>query len=166
MKCGKGLCGDCVREVPGNEIACLSCVALQAASEIPPEKKSSFSGTSGRKRNIMIIEAVVVGICLLVVAFQMPAVIRAISEEPKPVRHGPYDTDRHTDQCLSNLWLFSRSIQNGDDLELDLRCPASGARYAISQSGDGAEVSCPNPGAHGLRKISASRKKPVPELVR
>ena len=41
-------------------------------------------------------------------------------------------------------------------------CPLSRKTYLIIEGENDIQINCPNPGEHGLKRLSVSRKRPIP----
>jgi len=78
---------------------------------------------------------------------------------PQPLRSGSYMTDSATDRCISNLWAVAAALRTGGAVPL-LTCPASRKPYIITNG----TVSCPDPHAHGVKKLYADKKNVMPSL--
>ena len=105
------------------EILCFRCQALKAVAQLPSEKSTaSAASRMDAKRVKLLLQVFIVVACFAIVAFQMPEVLRALREKPKPVRYGSYDTDPIADQCLENMWRAIKLVQEGKKVPPDLTC--------------------------------------------
>jgi hypothetical protein len=104
-----------------------------------------------------------------VMLVQIPALRAAFA--PLPSLHdGAASTDAGTEQCIDALWRISALVQQGESKEaiarLSIREPLTHAPYAVSKDGGALVVECPNPAAHGLKRLRVRSDAPVPEASR
>jgi hypothetical protein len=117
-----------------------------------------------RRKKILNWAAIgVIVICMVGVAYQAPAIMRA-ARKPQPTRIGTYATDEMTDRCIHNLWVISRGLQAGREPDQALHCPITERPYQKSGQGQDVFYECPNPKAHGLTRLQVSKHQPIPEL--
>jgi hypothetical protein len=83
----------------------------------------------------------------------------------KPLRNGPSDTDKLTDQCIEQLWILSKQLQEDKIPEIFPSCPASGRSYLLVEEGEDTVIMCPSPEEHGFTRLSVSRKSPIPLVL-
>jgi hypothetical protein len=166
--CGKpiaGYGGDEPR--PDGDLYCPQCMIERAEKYIKEEEPAEKSKLQ-RLRETMgwkIALAMVLCVCLVIIVYQTPRILKSL-EGPQPIRMGgTYATDATTDKCINNLWQLVYDLQQGKKgtVGQTLVCPASGKPYKIIP-GANQEVHCPNPRIHGFRDIVVSKKNPVPEL--
>lgn len=148
--------------------------AMQALEEFNQEKvarqqeKATREQKKGRKKKMWFVaQWVSLIVCIGIIIYQVPALISISKSDAKPIRHGTYDTDALTDQCINNLWQISKLIQEEKEPDYSsIVCPVSGKPYVIVRTDDDIIVHSPNPEQHGFKKIRISKKKPVPELIK
>ena len=106
---------------------------------------------------------VVVGICLVIVASQLPSLRTAFSVPPS-IRIGaaPSD-DGPTEECVDTLWKISRMMQYSTYQQEDVLEPLTQRPYLVRRDGADTVVECPNPGAHNLRSLHVSTAHRAPE---
>ena len=112
------------------------------------------------KKRRVIIFSVIAGVFLILG-------LRLLSVAPllqplRPLRHGTFETDAIADRCIEELWKLSRQLQDRKLPSLLPLCPLSGKGYVLVEEEGDSRISCPNPGEHGLRRLSVSRKRPIP----
>jgi hypothetical protein len=105
-------------------------------------------------------------VCVGIVLYQLPVLISTTRSEAKPLRHGTYNTDAMTDQCITNLWQISRLLQEGKTPDSNITCPASNQPYVVVREADDIIVRSPHPERYGFKDIRVSLKRPVPELIK
>lgn len=88
--------------------------------------------------------------------------IAPLLEPPRPLRHGTFETDTNADRCITELWKLSRQLQDGKLPSPIPLCPLSRKTYLIIEGENDIQINCPNPGEHGLKRLSVSRKRPIP----
>ena len=174
--CGKNLCEQCSVAQKNGSALCSRCIALGAAEDASrgiesriAEKERQAELKAARKykrrRSVLLAQYLLIIIGLIVMAIQAPRII-ALFEKEKPLRHGTYDTDSLTDQCIMDLWEISKLLQEGRLPGDDVLCPASERPYEIIKSDSDVIVRSPNPELYGFREIRVSKLKPVPELIK
>lgn len=119
-----------------------------------------------KKRMWIACKWIVLIVCTGVIVFQVPRLISAIKKVEKPLRHGTYDTDERTDRCITNLWELAALLQRNKQADESILSPASNKPYVITESKGDVIVSAPDPELYGFRTIRASKKNPVPELIK
>jgi hypothetical protein len=120
-----------------------------------------------KKGNFWVVSRwIILIVCIGITIFQMPKLIAALSEEEKPLRHGTFDTDEQTDQCIRNLWQISKILQEGNMPGDDIICPASQKPFVVVKTKEDVIVRSPNPELYGFKDIRVSKKSPVPEIVK
>lgn len=158
--CGKEFTSDSGVPVRGDY--CPQCLVGKAEDHIPkavPRKQKSKL-----KRTVsMIVMFCLIAAAAGVIAFQLPKIVDA-SKPNKPIRLGIQETDEKTDQCISNLWIVSRLMQEGKLNAEGLTCPASGRPYKMEGAGEDLEAICPNPELHGVRSLHVKNSIKVPEV--
>jgi hypothetical protein len=130
------------------------------------EKVSKEQKKNKRKTRRIIGQWVVLIVCIGIILYQVPMLISAANKDVKPLRHGPYNTDAVTDQCIRNLWQISRLIQEGNLPDDTLVCPASKKPFMVIQTKMDIIVRSPNPELYGFKDIRVSKKNPVPEIIK
>lgn len=88
-----------------------------------------------------------------------PVAAAAFAKDP-PLHQGGYAADAETDQCVANLWLISRLLQERKPLPANLVCPAGKKPYCVGKD----TASCPTPQAHKLHSLRVTRGNPIPEV--
>ena len=139
--------------------------ALEEAQRL---EEQATRAASKEKRKILkvIIQWAVVVVCLGIIGYQLPKLTASLNPGGKPLRRGAMDTDARTDQCIANLWIASKRIQQGRPVGSDLLCPASGKPFAVEKAGDDVIVRSPKPELYGFRELRVSRNNPVPKLIK
>jgi len=129
------------------------------------EKESEEQKKNKQKTRRIIGQWIVLIVCIGIILYQVPMLISAANKDVKPLRHGPYNTDAVTDQCIRNLWQISRLIQEEKLPDDTLVCPASKNPFMVIQTKMDIIVRSPNPELYGFKDIRVSKKKPVPEII-
>ena len=108
---------------------------------------------------------IVVVICLVVVASQLPS-LRAAFSTPPSIRIGaaPSD-DAPTEACVDTLWKISRLMQYSTYQEGEVLEPLTQRPYVVRHDGGDTVVECPNPAAHNLRSLHVSSAHRAPEAT-
>ncbi|MFH2218491.1 MAG: hypothetical protein ABII68_02375 [Pseudomonadota bacterium] len=119
-----------------------------------------------KKKIWFICQWIVFITCIAVIIFQLPKLVSALKKINKPIRQGTYDTDGRTDQCIRNLWELAGFLQRKKSLPDDILDPASNKPYEVTQTKDETIVRSPSPELYGFKEIRASKKNPVPELIK
>jgi hypothetical protein len=159
-----GLCKKCGKIVDKDQVYCSQCtIALAEENITEPSEDTQKQPLPARSRTKVIAQWIVLLVCLTIIAFQMQKMFTAFKGD-QPIRHGTYETDAQTDQCINNLWHISKLLQEGKLPGNDIVCPASGKQYAIVTVREDTGARCPNPELHGFREISVSRHSPCPEV--
>ena len=159
-----GRCKKCGKIVDSDQLYCSQCIIELAEENITePAEDTQKPPRPARSRKKVVAQWIVLLVCVVIIAFQMPKLFAAFKED-QPIRHGTYETDAQTDQCINNLWHISRLLQDGNLPGNDIVCPASGKPYVIIKAGEDTVARCPNPGLHGFSEISASMLSPCPEV--
>jgi hypothetical protein len=174
--CNRNICEECSIPRKNGSSICSRCLVLEAAGdasrgiddrlvkkEIRLDQKAALK--LKRRKVILGVEYGLIIIALVIIAVQAPGLLKVFEDE-KPLRHGTYETDSRTDQCLRNLWEISKMLQQGELPGDDIVCPASGKPYEIIQRDSDIVVRSPNPELYGFRDVRVSKLKPVPELVK
>ena len=175
-QCKKYLCNEC--SLPDGEISviCSRCAALKAAQDAvydvgkQIEKKETRIETEElkKKRKSMmwiISQWLILFICTAIIIIQFPRLISCFKAE-KQIRHGSYSTDDRTDQCIKNLWLISKMLQEGKLPGDNIVCPVSKKPYVVTKTEDDVMVKAPNPGLYGFKEMRVSKKNPVPTIIK
>ncbi len=159
-----GLCRKCGKSVDKDQFYCSQCTIALAEEDIaePSEDKQKYP-QPGRSRTKVAAQWIVLLVCFAIIAFQMQKMFAAFKKS-QPIRHGTYETNATTDQCINKLWHISKLLQEGKLPGNDIVCPASGKQYVIVKAGEDTGASCPNPELHGFSEISVSRHSPCPEV--
>ncbi len=159
-----GRCKKCGKIVDSDQLYCSQCIIELAEENITePEDDTQKPPRHVKNRKKVVAQWIVLLVCVAIIAFQMPKLFAAFKED-QPIRHGTYETNALTDQCINNLWHISRLLQDGKLPGNDIVCPASGKSYVIVKVGKDTVARCPNPGLHGFSEISVSRHSPCPEV--
>jgi CheY-like chemotaxis protein len=178
-RCGNSFCAQCLTLTePDGSRYCNKCAfksAVETSVEDQAEKEAEQrergaareSREQKRERRRKVILLTGIGACLLIIAFQLsPFSPRGIGGlRQRPARFGPMATDSKTDQCLNNLWEIARMLQEGEELDPSLKCPASGKPYKVSFERGKIIVRCPTPGRHGVSELLVSKDPPIPEVM-
>ena len=112
-----------------------------------------------KQRRVILFGALVVAFLILGLRAWS---IAPLLEPPRPLRHGTFETDSITDRCIVELWKISRQLQDGKLPSPMPLCPLSRKIYVVIEGEGDILVNCPNPGEHGLKRLSISRKRPIP----
>ncbi len=160
-------CGSPVAGTAGTQeeaLLCGQCRIELAEQQIPDSIGRPKAAPPRRSMGRRIATILLLVLALAVVAYRLPALIRAI-EGPRPIRQGTSETDAKADDCIRNLWTVAKQLQQSGAFDAGLlRCPSSGRPYSTEGTGEEMKVRCPNPEAHGLAVLSVSRSAPVPEV--
>jgi len=174
--CKEPLCDQCA--IPkGDVFFCSRCIIIEAARDAADsidqrmeEKHRKAEAFENRKKfkktllRALQLGIVVAGLC--VIAYQLPAFIRASKNENKPLRNGTIETTALTDECISNLWKVARLLQEEKLPGPELVCPASKKPFVISHEDGDVVARSPNPGLYGFKEIRVSKLHPVPEVIK
>ena len=155
-RCGKQLGED-------EESCCLQCQIEMEEEGIEPSDEDLEVSEPQDNRKKKILQVIILLVLLGVIIARIPSFMDAMERE-QPIRMGTYATDAIADKCISNLWTFSRMLQDGRATGQDLVCPASGDPYVVIEDETEIKVYCPNPGKHGLRELTVSKNFPRPEV--
>ena len=148
---GKPLCRDCMFEMdqiarkPGGRT-----IVEETAPPLTREEKI---------QRTILFGALAVIILILVWRF---TAIAPLLHTDRPLRNGTYETDELTDQCIEQLWILSKQLQENRLPDGFPLCPKSARPYVLVQEEDDIVIHCPTPGEHGLNRLSVSRNSPVP----
>ena len=175
-QCKKYLCGECSLPDGEKSVICSRCAALKAAQDavcdIDRQIEEKETGIEleelkkKRKSMIWIISQwLILFICIAVIIIQFPRLISAFKEE-KQIRHGSYSTDAKADQCIKNLWLISKMLQEGKLPGNNIVCPVSKKPYIVIRTEDDVVVKVPKPGLYGFKEMRVSKKNPVPTIIK
>lgn len=148
---GEPLCRDCIFEIDQ--------IARKPGGRIIVEETTPPLTREEKIQRTILWSALAVIVLILVWRF---AAIAPLLETDRPLRNGTYETDELTDLCIEQLWKLSKQLQENslpDGLPL---CPKSGRPYVLVQEENDIVIHCPNPGEHGLNRLSVSRDSPVP----
>ena len=175
-QCKKYLCDECSLPDGEKSIICSRCAALKAAQDavcdvnlqIKEKETRTEAEELKKKRKSMIwvtSQWLILFICIAVIIIQFPKLIKSFKEE-KQIRHGSYSTDAKADQCIKNLWLISKMLQEGKLPGNDIVCPVSKKPYVVTKKEDDVVVKVPNPGLYGFKEMRVSNKNPVPTIIK
>jgi len=166
--CRKPLCADCT-DANGYCTVCAAGAAAEDFRQVDQARVAGLQEREGKSKRMARLRIAalwgLLGLCAAVAAWQLPAAVSSFKAD-KPLRVGTYRTDAATDACIANLWMISRLLQEGKTPTGALACPASGRAYVPHTGAEGVVYHCPQPGRHGLRSLSVSRSKPVPEALK
>lgn len=158
-------CGKALNE--SDEAYCSQCQVEIAEENIDdPREEVLEELSSGEKRESRVKLAVLIVVLLVavgVIIYRIPAFTAAL-EDDQPIRKGTYETDAGTDRCISNLWVISKMLGDGDLPDSSIVCPESGKPYTVVEDAVNTTVFCPNPREHGLMEIRVSKMFPCPEV--
>lgn len=158
------VCKRCGRELgEEQESYCPQCQVELEEEGIDPSDDSPDKSEPGAGRRKVALQVVILLVLLGLIIARIPSFMDAL-ERTQPIRNGTWETDAVADECISNLWIISRQLQEGQTPGRDLVCPASGEPYLVIDDGADIKVYCPNPEQHGLRELSVSRTSPLPEV--
>jgi hypothetical protein len=160
------ICKGCGRTLEADEQDseyCSRCMIERAEEYVPEAQERPEIRREKKSKTWLVAQLIIILIGVAIIALQTPRLIAALKER-QPLRQGIYATDEQTDQCIKNLWHISRMLQDGKKPPPDMVCPVSNKPYEIRDTGDDIGVRCPNPALHGLKRIQASKKNPVPEI--
>ena len=118
-----------------------------------------------QKRDRRLLYFIVLAVCAVILAIQLPKVFNFNPQFTQPQRLGPTATDEQTDMCIHNLWEITKQLQLN---ELDISahtCPLNGEAYLLTKKGDAYVVECPNAALHGFSHVRISTSNPIPELI-
>ncbi|ABW66896.1 hypothetical protein [Desulfosudis oleivorans] len=160
----QGTCRQCGNPVETGRTYCAQCMVEQVEKNIPepsaplPRPPEEQKARKGRLLRLLILLA-----CLAIIGFRIPALFAAFAPG-QPLRQGTHQTDTKTDQCIDNLWRLARTLQDRQEPDETIVCPASGRAYVITRSENNITARCPNPGLHGVDQISVNTNSPLPEV--
>ncbi len=159
-----GFCKKCGKIVDKDQFYCSQCIIELAEENITDlSEDTQKQHRPARSRTKVVAQWIVLLVCLTIIAFQMQKMFSAFKKN-QPIRHGTYETNAPTDQCIKNLWHISKVLQEGKLPGNDIVCPASGKQYVIVKVGEDTGARCPNPELHGFSEISVSKHSPCPEV--
>ncbi len=122
------------------------------------DEKVPLTPEEKQRRAILIGVFAVVFLVLGIRAWSIAPLLKPA----RPLRHGTFETDTVTDRCIQELWKLSRQLQDGKLPSPMPLCPLSRKSYKVTEGDNDTLVACPNPGEHGLTRLSISRKRPIP----
>lgn len=126
------------------------------------ERERTKKEVRSQKKRIVLWSLILV--CMVVV-FSRAGTLASLTESPKELRVGSYQTDPVADDCIHNLWIISSRLQAGvTDPAHELVCPATNAPYRIEMVDGAPVVRCPNPEAHKCASLLVSQKQIIPEV--
>jgi len=142
-------------------------IAKDAVAEFAKDETARQQSQEGKKKkkDRRPLYYVLLALCAVLIAFQVPKILSLRQENTKPQRIGTTATDSQTDACIDNLWHIVRQLQLG---ETDIRgyaCPLNGKPYLLIHEKGVYSVACPNAEAHGFSHVRVTTAKPIPELV-
>ncbi len=115
-----------------------------------------------KTRRIALISVFAVTVLLLLIRIYT---IAPMFQDPKPLRQGVTATDAVTDACINQLWILSKSLQEGKLPNILPLCPISSRQYIVTEITDDTIISCPAPEEHGLKKLTISLNSPIPHAL-
>ncbi|WP_300668665.1 hypothetical protein [Desulfoluna sp.] len=142
-------------------------IAEKAIAEFSKEEtaRQKQQQEKKKKKDYRVIYFLILGLCVVIIAFQVPRIFALQKENAKPHRLGTTETDRQTDACIDNLWKIVQRLQL-DQKELgDYACPLNHKPYILTLENDGYSVECPNAELHGFSHLRITTNKPIPELI-
>ena len=146
------------------KLICPHCVIELAEHYIHEEVKIPKPERINKQRVWAVLRLIILFASISISTIQTPKLISSLKGE-KPIRNGTYETDSKADQCIKNLWIISRLLQESKLLEKDIVCPFSKKPYVLKKINEDIVVTCPNPELHGLKEIRVTKKNPCPEVM-
>jgi hypothetical protein len=157
----QAVCARCGRELsPGDPAPlCALCAVHDAEASIATHDATSHKATAaqeerkarrGRLARNAAVGAII--ICLAVIAFQLPAVVRSF-EPLKARRDGSVATDAKADACIDDLWIVIANVTEGRPYTGQPTCPLTNAPYVVTSKDGVTTAKCPNPEKHGLKEL-------------
>jgi hypothetical protein len=169
----KPLCGRCGAGIVGvipkwkdEKPLCRECsfeleqIALKPGGKrIEVEAERAPLTPEERNKRIALIS--LLSIVILFLLFRIYS-IAPMLQAPKPLRRGVAATDSLTDKCIEQMWALSRDLQGNKLPDILPSCPKSARQYVVTELADDTIISCPDPGEHGLSKLTVSLSSPIP----
>lgn len=155
-------CGKALNE--SEEAYCSQCQVEMAEGSIEePLEEMPEEVSPGKDQVKLVVLMAVLLVAVGVIIYRVPAFTTAL-EDNQPIRKGTYETDAVTDRCISNLWVISKMLGDGNLPDSSIVCPESGKPYTVVEDAVNTTVFCPNPREHGLMEIRVSKMFPRPEV--
>ena len=157
-------CAFCGRpfQPRADEKYCPQCIVdkqekiIEKSEEKAPVKKKQYKKALWITFTLLLIAA-----CAVVLIIQIPKILDG-ARPGKPIRQGTYETDKAADECIKNLWVISKELQENKVPDSSIRCPVTNQPYRIET----AKAYCPNPDKHNLKSLSVSKETKIPEAVK
>ncbi len=137
-----------------------------AETERLQESKARKAGKEKKKKLWVAGQWLFLVICAGTIVFQLPQVMAALNQVEKPLRHGTFQTDALTDDCIRQLWRVSKLLQEGKLPPAELLCPASKKAFIVQKTSRDIIVRSPSPEIYGFKDLVVSRRKPVPKIIK
>ncbi len=157
-------CAFCGRpfQPRADEKYCPQCI-VDKQEKIIEKSEEKAPGKKKRDKKVLLIIFMLLfaAACVAVLIIQIPKILDG-AKPGKPIRQGTYETDRTADECIKNLWVISKALQENKAPDSSIRCPATNEPYRIET----AKAYCPNPDKHDLKSLSVSKETKIPEALK
>jgi len=169
-KCGKLICPECIEFRDQSGSYCFDCAVDAQLSEFRERKEEQQEEAQESEGRRFSRFSIVVGIILVVliageIAFVIFSKVTSGKPDTQPSKEQVIVWER--DRCVMAMQdvrnaLDSFKKEHGNypaslsEIDVNSSCPESGAAYVYQVEGDGYRLSCPNPGAHGAKEITAT----------
>lgn len=175
--CGKPICDDCVELLEGDDAYCYDCAVDRQLAEFRGREAEALAvrkedGAEKRKVGSRAFLAAAAAIAILIAGATGFILYKHFALNAAPAEGSPQQRETWSgDDCAMNMQevrLALRSYREDHGsypssleglagyLEVEAECPATGAPYLYKTAGAGYEISCPNPGEHGVETLRAS----------
>jgi HPt (histidine-containing phosphotransfer) domain-containing protein len=158
------VCAFCGRpfQPRADEKYCPQCI-VDKQEKVIEKSEEKATGKKKRDKRVLWISfmLLLIAACMAVLIVQIPKILDG-TRPGKPIRQGTYETDRTTDECIKNLWIISKALQENKAPDSSIRCPATDEPYRIETT----KAYCPNPDKHNLKSLSVGKETKIPEAVK
>ena len=172
--CGKPICDECVELVEEDGAFCYDCAVDRQLAEFRGREAAARTGREEALAEKIKVGsrpflAVAVAVAVLIAGAVGFILYKHFAFNATPAEGSPQQQETWSgDECIANMQEvrvalrayredhgnFPQSLEElGNYLEVKAACPATGAPYVYKVTGSGYEISCPNPGEHGVESI-------------
>ncbi len=159
----KGVCPGCGNyfQPKADEKYCPQCTVEKQEKIIEKSQVNKIKSEKRKGKTWLVLTWVLVIACIVILGIQIPKILDE-ARPNRPIRQGTYETDKMSDECIKNLWILSKSLQENKSPDVSLSCPASNEPYKLVIG----KAYCPNPEKHNLKSLSVSKDSKIPEAVK
>jgi len=172
-RCNRPFCDNCLGRKEGAKFFCLECADLRELQDKKPTEKIFIKYGGFVRRALIAAASIAICYNLYIIYSNKPIAQEAVKPPPMSEQTSQLVTCRHQLEVLSALSMkyqdmagvhptnFS-DIATMTDQPVKNQCPITQQEYIIEFKQDNeVVVSCPDPGAHGLKALFATPGKPA-----